>query len=200
MKARYSRPVTGAGMRIGLLGGSFHPAHEAHRAISLLALKRLRLDRVWWLVTCGNPLKDSHGLRPLADRLKQAKAEAAHPAIDVTAIETILGTRYTFDTVCRLLQQYGGVRFVFLMGADNLAQLHRWKRWRELANQIPLAVVDRRGWSLKALASPAAHSLARFRLPEEKAAGLPSCKAPAWVFLHGLKSDLSSTKLRSTGS
>jgi nicotinate-nucleotide adenylyltransferase len=187
-------------MRIGLLGGSFNPAHEAHRAISLLALKRLRLDRIWWLVTPGNPLKDSRELKPLTERMKQASAEASHTRIDVTAIETILRTRYTFDTVRALTEQYKGVRFVFLMGADNLAQFHEWKRWRELAGLVPLAVVDREGWSLRALASPAAHTLAKFRISEESAITLPSRNPPAWAFLHGLKSDLSSTKLRSTGS
>lgn len=187
-------------MRIGLLGGSFNPAHEAHREISLLALKRLRLERVWWLVTPGNPLKDFRELKPLDARLRQAKQVSAHPRICVTAIETIIHTSYTFDTVRRLTEQYIGVRFVFLMGADNLAQLHQWKRWRELASQVPLAVVDREGWSLRALAFPAAITLSRSRIPEDSAPRLVSSAAPAWVFLHGLKSSLSSTKLRSTGS
>lgn len=200
MTARLARPVAAHGMRIGLLGGSFNPAHAAHREISLLALKRLQLDRVWWLVTPGNPLKDSRDLKPLGERLQQARAEAADPRIDVTAIETILRTHYTFDTIRSLREQYQGVRFVFLMGADNLAQLHRWKRWRELANLVPLAVVDRAGWSLRALASPGAISMSQARLPGSRAVMLASSTPPAWVFLHGLKSGLSSTKLRSTAS
>jgi nicotinate-nucleotide adenylyltransferase len=187
-------------MRIGLLGGSFNPAHDAHREISLLALKRLGLDRIWWLVTPGNPLKDSRELKPLGERLQQARTLTGDPRIDVTAIETLLRTRFTFDTVRRLTEQYRGVRFVFLMGADNLAQLHRWKRWRELISLVPLAVVDREGWSLRALASPAAISMSQSRLPEHDAVMLASSTAPSWVFLHGLKSGLSSTKLRSTGS
>lgn len=187
-------------MRIGLLGGSFNPAHEAHRAISLLALKRLRLDRVWWLVTPGNPLKDAAQLKPLEARLEQARTEAADPRIEVTALEAVLRTRYTVDTVRGLTEHYKDVRFVFLMGADNLAQLHKWKRWRELAGLVPFAVVDRDGWSLRALASPAAITMSQARLPESNAVMLTSSKPPAWVFLHGLKSDLSSTKLRSTGS
>ncbi len=198
--AHPARPDNPAGLRIGLLGGSFNPAHETHRAISLLAMHRLKLDRVWWLVTPGNPLKDTSELKPLAERLAQSSAVADHPRIDVTAIETILHTRYTFDTVRRLTEQYKATRFVFLMGADNLAQFHRWKRWRELASLVPLAVVDRAGWSLRALASPAAIALSPARLAEDKAATLPVCHAPAWVFLHGLKSSLSSTKLRSKAS
>jgi len=199
--------VTGAGrlliapgMRIGLLGGSFNPAHETHRAISLLALRRLRLNRVWWMVSPGNPLKDAAGLKPLSERLAHARETATHSKIDVTAIETSLHTRYTFDTVSKLTEQYKDIRFVFLMGADNLAQLHLWKRWRELANLIPLAVADRAGWSLRALASPAAIALSQARLPEQNAGSLAASSAPAWVFLHGLKSAMSSTKLRSTGS
>ncbi len=187
-------------MRIGLLGGSFNPAHETHRDISLIALRRLKLDRVWWLVTPGNPLKDKSELKPLGPRLAKAETVAAHPAIEVTAIEALLKTRFTFDTVSRIREQYAGTRFVFLMGADNLAQLHRWKRWRELTNRIPFAVIDRAGWSLRALASPAATALSQWRLPEERAASLATTRPPAWVFLHGLKSAMSSTKLRSTGS
>jgi nicotinate-nucleotide adenylyltransferase len=187
-------------MRIGLLGGSFNPAHAAHREISLLALKRLQLDRVWWLVTPGNPLKDSRELKPLETRLQQAEAVAGHPRIGVTAIETTLHTRYTFNTVRCLTEQYKAARFVFLMGADNLAQLHRWKRWRELASLVPLAVVDRDAWSLRALASPAAMALSSFRIPEGQASRFALSRAPAWIFLHGLKSPLSSTKLRSTVS
>ncbi len=187
-------------MRIGLLGGSFNPPHKTHREVSLLALRRLKLDRVWWMVSPGNPLKDSKALKPLDERMKQANALAAHPRIDVTAIETILHTRFTVDTVARLMDQYKETRFVFIMGADNLAQFHLWKRWRELAELVPLAVVDRADWSLRALASPAAIALSQARLPEDKAAKLASSAAPAWVFLHGLKSSLSSTKLRSTGS
>ena len=143
MKRDIRLPPVFRGMRIGLLGGSFNPPHAAHRALSLLALKRLGLDRVWWLVTPGNPLKDNRRLPPLDKRLAAARALAAHPAIDVTAVEVALDTRYTYDTVLALRRRFPGVHFVFIMGADNLAQLNRWRRWRELANLVPIAVVDR---------------------------------------------------------
>jgi nicotinate-nucleotide adenylyltransferase len=183
-------------MRIGLLGGSFNPPHAAHRAISLLALHRLGLDRVWWLVTPGNPLKDVRALPPLAARIAAARALAAHPRIDATGIEARLGTVYSHDTVAELRARCPRVRFVFLMGADNLAEFHRWRRWRELTRLVPIAVIDRAGMSLKALAAPAALALARFRLPENAAPSLARHRPPAWVFLHGIKSPLSSTALR----
>jgi len=189
-------PLAFPHLRIGLLGGSFNPPHAAHRAISLLALKRLRLDHVWWLVTPGNPLKNVRKLPPLAQRMQLSRAIARHPAIEPTAIEAGLGTTYSHDTVAKLRARYPRVRFVFLMGADNLAQFHRWRRWPELAQMLPLAVVDRAGTSLTALASPAAIALARCRLPESDAARLAEQAPPAWVFLHGLKSSLSSTELR----
>ena len=189
-------PILAPGMRIGLLGGSFNPPHAAHRAVSLLALKRLRLDRVWWLVSPGNPLKDNKKLTPLDERIERARALAADPRIDVTAIEAALGTVFSYDTVAKLRARYPNMRFVFLMGADNLAGFHRWKRWRELAFTVPIAVMDRAGLSLTALASPAALTLARWRLGEPKASVLARSKPPAWIFLHGMKSPLSSTAIR----
>lgn len=189
-------PILAPGMRIGLLGGSFNPPHAAHRAVSLLALKRLNLDRVWWLVSPGNPLKDNEKLPPLDERLKLARAIAADPRIDVTAIEATLGTVFSHDTVAKLRARYPNVRFVFLMGADNLAQFHRWKRWRKLAFMVPIAVMDRAGLSLTALASPTALALARSKLSEPKAPVLARSKPPVWVFLHGMKSPLSSTAIR----
>jgi nicotinate-nucleotide adenylyltransferase len=181
------------------MGGSFNPPHEAHRAASLYASKRLGLDRVWWLVTPGNPLKPGEDLAPLAERVAKARTRAASPVIEVTDIEVILGTRYTYDTVARLQANYPSVRFVFVMGADILAEFHRWHRWQALASRIPLAFVDRAGWTEKALASPAAHALARFRLPEGDAMLLPHHRPPAWVFLSGLKLKQSSTALRRKG-
>ena len=189
-------PILAPGMRIGLLGGSFNPAHAAHRAVSLLALKRLRLDRVWWLVSPGNPLKDNRQLPQLADRLERACTIAGDPRIDVTAIEAAFSTMFSHDTVAKLRARYPNVRFVFLMGADNLAQFHRWKRWRELACMLPIAVLDRAGLSLTALASPAALALMRWRLSEPKAPVLARSRPPAWIFLHGMKSPLSSTAIR----
>jgi nicotinate-nucleotide adenylyltransferase len=189
-------PIVSPGMRVGLAGGSFNPAHEAHRDASLLAWKRLALDRVWWLVTPGNPLKEKHGLPPLGQRVEQARAVATNPFIEVTAIEARLGTRFTYDTVSRLHSRHPGVRFVLLIGADLLAEFHLWRRWRELANLIPIAVIDRAGWTFRALASPAAAALAPGRIPERAAPRLASAAPPAWVFLHGLKSLQSSTALR----
>ncbi len=194
---RIAFPPTADGLRVGLLGGSFNPPHEAHRALSLLALKRLQLDRVWWLVSPGNPLKDTSALPALDKRLAAAREVADHPAIQVTGIEAAIKTRYTVDTIAALRRRYPSVRFVWLMGADNLAQFHRWRSWQSIARQIPLAVIDRPSDSFRAFASPAAQALSRYRHNESAAARLVEFEAPAWLFLHGMKSPLSSTQLRS---
>jgi nicotinate-nucleotide adenylyltransferase len=131
------------GMRIGLLGGSFNPPHAAHRAISQFAIKRLQLDRVWWLVTPGNPLKDGQGLHELEERTEAARKMADDPRIDVSCLESVIGTRYTEDTITYLRRRCSGLRFVWIMGADNLAQFHRWQNWRRIAYQVPFAVIDR---------------------------------------------------------
>jgi len=183
-------------MKIGLFGGTFDPPHQAHRAVCLIAMRRLGLDRVWWLVTPGNPLKDTRHLSPLAERLAAARALAHHPRIDVTGFEAEIGSRYTYDTVRYLRERCPGVRFVWIMGADNLRSFHRWQKWRALAALVPLAVVDRLGPSLYAVGSVTGQALARFRLPEAAARTLPDRMPPAWVYLHGLKSPLSSTALR----
>jgi nicotinate-nucleotide adenylyltransferase len=184
------------GQRIGLFGGSFNPPHAAHRAVAVLALKRLGLDAVWWLVTPGNPLKDNAGLPPLPGRLAAARALANHPAIAVSDIEACIRTRYTVDTLCFLRRRCPGVRFVWIMGADGLREFHRWRHWRQIFGLMPIAVVDRGGEGLRALASPAARSFDAARIAESKARGLAGRRPPAWVFLHGLKSPLSSTALR----
>ena len=184
------------GMRIGLLGGSFNPPHAAHRAISQFALKRLQLDRVWWLLTPGNPLKNHDSLHALAERAAAALKVADDPRIDVSCLEAVIGTRYTVDTIIHLRRRVSGVRFVWIMGADNLAQFHRWKDWRRIASDVPIAVIDRPPQSFRALAAPAAQALARYRLPENQAPRLADQRAPAWVFLTGMKSNLSSTGLR----
>ncbi len=188
------------GQRIGLLGGSFNPPHAAHRAISLHALERLALDRVWWLVTPGNPLKDTRGLPPLPERLAAAQALADHPAIDVTGIEAIIGTSYTCETVAWLKEHCPGVHFVWIMGADILPEFHRWKDWRGIADALPIAVMDRGGFGPEVLATPAVQALTPYRLPEADAGKLAATAPPAWVFLHGLKLPLSSTALRNSAA
>ena len=189
-------PLYTNGMRIGLLGGSFNPPHVAHRAISLFAIKRLKLDRVWWLVTPGNPLKDQDGLRDLNERTAAARNMANDPRIDVSCLESVIGTRYTVDTISYLRRRASGLRFVWIMGADNLAQFHRWQNWRRIASAVPIAVIDRPPQSFRALAAPAAQALARYRLPENQAGRLADQRAPAWIFLTGMKLNLSSTGLR----
>jgi nicotinate-nucleotide adenylyltransferase len=183
-------------MKIGLFGGTFDPPHEAHLAACLLAMKRLQLDRVWWLVTPGNPLKDTRGLAPLAERMALARSLAQHPRIDITDLEAEIGTRYTHETILYLRRRCPGVHFVWIMGADNLRSFHRWQQWRGIAGLVPIAVVDRLGPSLYATASLAGQALARYRVPESAAGSLAKLGPPAWVYLHGLKSPLSSTALR----
>jgi nicotinate-nucleotide adenylyltransferase len=183
-------------MKIGLFGGTFDPPHEAHLAASLLALKRLKLDRVWWLVTPGNPLKSTGELGPVASRIAAARALAQHTRIDVTGLEAVIKTRYTYDTIKWLKARCPRVRFVWIMGADNLRSFHRWQKWRGIAKLVPFVVIDRLGPSLYAAASAAGQALSRHRIPEYDAAVLPYRKPPAWTFIHGLKSPLSSTALR----
>jgi nicotinate-nucleotide adenylyltransferase len=183
-------------MRIGLYGGSFNPAHDGHRHVSLMALRRLGLDRVWWIVTPGNPLKDTGELATTAMRVEEAWQVADHPRIDVTAFEEAIGARYTVDTLAYLKRRHPNVRFVWIMGADNLAGFHRWRGWRRIARMMPMAVIDRPGWTLKAVRSRSAAALSKGRIDEADALALPGLEPPAWVFLHGPRSHLSSTQLR----
>ncbi|HKG84722.1 MAG TPA: nicotinate-nucleotide adenylyltransferase [Beijerinckiaceae bacterium] len=191
-----SLPPHPPGLRIGLYGGSFNPPHAGHLHVGLLALKRLRLDRIWWLVTPGNPLKELGGLPPLAERMAAAQALARHPRLAVTGFEAAIGARYTLDSLEYLAGHAPGVRFVWIMGADNLAQFDRWRGWRRIAQLMPFAVIDRPGWTLRAAQSRAALALARFRIDETDAPVLADRAPPAWVFLHGPRSALSSTVLR----
>lgn len=189
-------PRVAPGMRIGLYGGSFNPAHEGHRLVSLMALKRLGLDRIWWVVTPGNPLKDHGELASTAERTAEAREVAAHPRIDVTTFEEDIGARYTVDTLAYLKRRHPGVTFVWIMGADNLASFHRWRGWRSIARMMPIAVIDRPGWTLKAMHSRSATALSASRIAEGRAAALAGLEPPAWVFLHGPRSYLSSTHIR----
>lgn len=183
------------GMKVGLFGGSFDPAHEGHAHVAETAMRRLGLDRVIWLVSPGNPLKP-HAPAELGRRMKSASAFAGNWRMLVSDAETRLGVRYTIDTVRALKARYPGVRFVWIMGADNLAQFHRWQNWQRIASQVPIAVIDRPPQSFRALTAPAAQALARYRLPESEAGRLACRRPPAWVFLTGLKLNVSSTGLR----
>jgi len=187
------------GMRVGLLGGSFNPPHEGHALVTRIALTRLGLDRVWWLVTPGNPLKSQADLAALNARVEAARALVASPRVTVTDIEAQIGARYTYDALAWLARRAPKVRFVWIMGADNLRQFHLWRHWRAIADLVPIAVVDRPGSTLRAMASRAAIALGRWRLPETEANRLAAFKPPAFLFLHGPRSDLSSTVLRRSG-
>jgi nicotinate-nucleotide adenylyltransferase len=185
--------------RVGLLGGSFNPAHEGHRHIAELALKHLGLDEVWFLVSPGNPLKRGDGMAPLDKRLASAAAQARHPRLRAVAIERELGTRFTADTLAALVRRFPRTSFVWLMGADNLTQLPRWERWSSIFHTVPIAVFARPTYSTNALAGKAAHrfSPAR-RRPLHEAARLASRKPPAWVFLHTRLHPASATSIRET--
>ena len=189
-------PLALAGQRIGLLGGSFNPPHEAHRLISQIALERLGLDGVWWIVTPGNPLKSPDALAPLSTRLALCDAMKQDNHIKVTAFETGLASPFTAGTLVFLRQRLPGVRFVWLMGADCLAEFHHWWHWREIFATLPIAVVDRPGYRLAALASPAARTFQGARIPEPRARLLPAARSPAWTFLTGPLSPVSSTAIR----
>ena len=167
----------------GLLGGSFNPAHGGHRRITLLASRALGLDEVWWLVSPGNPMKPQAGMAPLAARLRSAQRQARRAAIVPTAIEQQLGTRYTADSLAKLTRRYPKRRFVWLMGADNLAQLHLWKDWRRIARTMPIAVIARPGYDAKAMTSPAMAWLRRYRVPAASFRKRGQWSAPALVFL-----------------
>lgn len=179
-----ARHRSGAALkRVGLLGGSFNPAHGGHRRISLFALRALGLDEVWWLVSPGNPLKPAADMAPLAARFASARHQARRAPIRVSAIERELGTRYTVDTLGALVRRYPKVRFVWLMGADNLAQLHRWRDWRGLARTMPIAVMARPGYDGQALAAPAMAWLGRFRCSPACLLRRKGWSAPALVHL-----------------
>lgn len=192
-------PPFAPGMRIGLLGGSFNPPHEGHALVTRLALMRLRLDRVWWLVTPGNPLKSKAELAALHARLEAARRLVAGPRVVVTDIEAQIGSRYTHDTLAWLARRAPHVRFVWIMGADNLRQFHLWRHWRAIADLAPIAVVDRPGSTLRAASSRTAAALGRWRVAEGAAPRFADLAPPALIFLHGPRSELSSTLLRHSG-
>lgn len=185
--------------RVGLFGGSFNPPHSGHLHASLVALRRLKLDAVWWLVTPGNPLKDTRGLAPLDQRLRASVALDQHPRIHVTALETHLGTRFTADTLRAVSRKFPDIGFVWIMGGDNLATFHRWRDWPSIFRTMPIAVIARPGYAMKALASPAARRFAADRVDASDAAVLPRLAPPAWVYLEERLEPSSSTALRARG-
>lgn len=181
---------------VGLLGGSFNPAHEGHRYISLLALKRLRLSAVWWLVAPQNPLKDLADIAPFDDRVVHARKIARHPRIRVSTLERDIRTTYTVDTLAVLIRRFPNMRFVWLIGADNLIQISRWGQWERIFAMVPIAVLARPAYARKAHASLAAQRFAAARIAESQAGGLAKREPPAWVFLHIRPHPGSATKIR----
>lgn len=195
---RAGDPTARAGQVIGLLGGSFDPAHEGHVHITREALKRFGLDQVWWLVTPGNPLKEA-GPAPLQDRVARARRIMQHPRVRITDIEARLGTLYTAETLAALTRRYPGVRFVWLMGADNLAQLHHWQDWRTIVHSVPIGVLARPGDRILARMSRAARLYRSARLSGRAASLLGRGQAPAWSFVNVPMLPHSSTAIRARG-
>jgi nicotinate-nucleotide adenylyltransferase len=191
-------PIATTGLRVGLLGGSFDPPHAGHLHISNWALKEFGLDQVWWLVSPGNPLK-ARGPAPLEKRMAACNELVQHPRIKVTDLECKLGTQYTAETLEKLLELYSDVRFVWLMGADNLASFHKWDRWADIMQTIPIGVLARPEEQVTAGCSPAARRFARYRLSERRSTALPFRQAPCWSLLNGPMMDISSTAIRNRG-
>ncbi len=183
-------------MRVGLLGGSFNPAHEGHAHVAEQARSRLGLDQVWLLVSPGNPLKPVRGMAPFRDRLASARKIADGRRIVATGIEATLGTRYTADTLRLLCRRFPLVRFVWLMGADNLSQLPRWKRWLDIARLMPIAVLPRPSYNARALASRATRRLASARRAARLAPALAEQAPPVWIFLPVAQNPASATAIR----
>ncbi|MEQ8266954.1 MAG: nicotinate-nucleotide adenylyltransferase [Parvibaculum sp.] len=193
------RELLTPGLKVGLLGGSFNPAHEGHLHVTRMCLRALGLDRVWWLVSPQNPLKTEKGMAPFAKRFASAERMARDPRICVSDVEARLGTRYTVDTLAALTARFPSVDFVWLMGADNMIELPRWARWREIVKTVPIAVYPRPGFTLKARLSPAALALREVTLDSSDASLLPRLEAPALAFLEGAESGQSATSIRRQG-
>lgn len=190
-------PHVEAGMAVGLFGGSFNPPHAGHLLLAEIALRRLDLDQLWWIVTPGNPLKSVRELMPLESRIAACEALAEDPRIKVTAFEASYSVRFTADTLDLVKARNRDVNFVWLMGADNLKNFHRWQRWRKIVETFPIAVIDRPGATLSYISSIVAKTFDYARIDEEDAPRLARMKAPAWTFIHGPRSSLSSTAIRS---
>lgn len=194
---RYLRmPHVERRMQVGLFGGSFNPPHAGHALVAEIALRTLGLDQLWWMVTPGNPLKSGSRLAPLAERIALSERVAEDPRIKVTAFEAAFRVGYTADTLALVRKRNPGVDFVWIMGADNLAQFHRWQRWRDIALSTPIAVIDRPGSTLAFVSSVFAKTFDYARIDERGASRLARTRPPAWTFIHGPRSSLSSTALR----
>ncbi|SDR22889.1 nicotinate-nucleotide adenylyltransferase [Pseudovibrio sp. Tun.PSC04-5.I4] len=192
-------PYAADGNRIGLFGGSFNPPHPGHFLVAETALRRLELDQIWWLVTPGNPLKSRHELTSLEERVCATKALARHPRMKVTAFEAVLGTSYTASTLKSLRRIRPRLNFVWVMGADNLANFHHWQNWQSIIEGVPVAIVDRPKATLSSLSARVCQRYAFAQIKEESARQLPECKAPCWTILHGPLDETSSTLLRDRG-
>ena len=186
------------GATIGLLGGSFNPAHDAHRHISLVAMRRLRLDAVWWLVSPQNPLKPMADMAPLDKRVARARLVAQHPNIHVSAIESAIGTQYTVDTINRVTQLFPRTHFAWLMGGDSMSSLHLWRKWHRIVDHIPIAVVGRPHFTVAALTSTAARHFSASFVSAPSA--LMNHKSPAWTFILERLDPQSATAIRENGS
>jgi len=189
-------PHVEKGLAVGLFGGSFNPPHDGHLLVAELAFQRLQLDQLWWMVTPGNPLKDQSGLPSLAERIALSEAMIHDRRVKVTGFEARLNVAYTAKTLALVKKSNPGVRFVWIMGADNLAGFHKWQDWRQIAQTFPIAVIDRPGSTLSYLSSKMARTFDHARLDEDDASLLASTDPPAWTFIHGQRSPLSSTALR----
>jgi len=189
-------PPHAPGMRIGLFGGTFNPPHAGHALVCAIALRRLRLDALWLMVSPGNPLKSPRGLPPLGERMAAARAMIRDPRVKISGFEAELGARYSYQTVDYLLRACPGANFVWIMGADNLAGFFRWRRWRDIARKMPILVIDRPGSTHRAARGLPEAWFERRRLPEFLAQSLPLRVPPALIVLHGPRSPLSSTQLR----
>lgn len=192
------------GMKVGIFGGSFNPAHDGHAHVAETALRRLDLDRVVWLVSPQNPLKDARDSAPLAERMasaeKAARLAASGPAMIVSDYETRIGTQWTVDTLRALIDRHPGVRFVWVMGSDNLASFHRWRGWTDIMRMMPVAVIARPGSELDSRTAPAAARFSHARLPSSRARLLPHLEAPAWSLLNAPLNHRSSTALRAAAA
>jgi nicotinate-nucleotide adenylyltransferase len=194
----FERPFAAPGMTVGLLGGSFDPPHEGHVQISRAAMKRFGLDQLWWLVSPGNPLKE-HPPASLTRRMAAAQARMQHPRVQISDIEARLGTRYTAQTLRHLSRHYPKVRFVWLMGADNLAHFHRWKDWRQIFETVPVGILARPDERISARLSPAARIYAPYRLRAAQSQALAQAPAPAWCFINVPMNKASSSQIRAAG-